>query len=35
MTEKEKLIDIINNVSNPRLLDNLIKLVEDYVNYYS
>jgi len=29
-----QIIELIKSVDNPQLLDNLKKLIEEYINYY-
>lgn len=31
---KEYIVELIKSVDNPQILDNLKKLIEEYINYY-
>lgn len=32
---KEILIEIIKSIDNPKMLENLIKFIKEYIEYYS
>ena len=35
MENKEKLIALINNIDNNKIIDNLLSFAEQYTNYYA